>query len=784
MVSINKIDKYGFSQLLYAEYWKNDELARKRLINQGASHVESLKEYLNNKNKRDEVLNIYKQVTLVNVKEFINEGYSNYLDNSYNLSFDGIGEDDLWRYLDSIEVKSNILKEFSKFITFNVKKFIEKGHSKYLDHSYHLSFDGIREDDLWRYLLICNSDEALLYKFSQYINFDTLSKDQKRIFADKNYSIDLDVKELKNNIKYKLYDLGTLRSKIVSNQREIIDNIERIEYEINRYGEDYLQEKLKYSEDELQLVNKQESDLKPSIEEFFLAIQEDDTSQIVALFERGAEVNLDILKIVVKNENCTVLKTFFESNRIEPRYINETFDENMDNILLYATSHTQNIQIISLLIDNGADINIENQAGETVLDFACSRNSVCLVKFFIDNKIVIEDTIYYGDKKTSKERFIDLLMSCTNMDIVDLLIQHRDSIVEEYIVWNSFVEKYENQKKYKTPLSYAVAHYDRDIIELLINNGEDINEKTKDGNTALELSAKLDKEENFKYIYSLEGSKINNKILDYLFMNKSNLIDDLVFNKWITLHDIIIKFISDTEKDVFLDDEIIKACNSDELRYELLCTLVSNTYTNKQIDIMHINMIKLLEHIAKPYIDMKIIDHIEKTTQINIEFWGNDNPDPIPDYSYKDIDSSDLVLKPILIFLDILKKLNTDMKNIKLDTDIVVFNGYTDFVNILMKNTNIYLTDILVTNSMNLIHKRKGDSSMEQNDTLIDTFIKEFKFDKLDDDIDVAFDRTKEICAIFKKYFPEENEKLEKFIIDIEDKKNFDIDINEDEIPF
>ena len=47
------------------------------------------------------------------------------------------------------------------------------------------------------------------------------------------------------------------------------------------------------------------------------------------------------------------------------------------------------IEIIKILIENGADINIQNKNGTSALIFACENNNFDMVKFLIDNNVDI-----------------------------------------------------------------------------------------------------------------------------------------------------------------------------------------------------------------------------------------------------------------------------------------------------------------------------------------------------------------------------------------------------------
>lgn len=62
--------------------------------------------------------------------------------------------------------------------------------------------------------------------------------------------------------------------------------------------------------------------------------------------------------------------------------------------------------------------------------------------------------------------------------------------------------------------------------------------------------------------------------------------------------------------------------------------------------------------------------------------------------------------------------------------------------------------------------------------TIVDTYIKEYSFEKIDQDIDKAFKHTEDTCALLKKHFPNEVDKIDEFICHLKDQifliKDFD----------
>ena len=90
MSNINSIDKYGFSKHLYIEYWQKDFSTTDISKKSGADNAESLKKYLDLANPRKEILNIYKRYCVIDFKDYLESGYSHYLDETFNINFNRV----------------------------------------------------------------------------------------------------------------------------------------------------------------------------------------------------------------------------------------------------------------------------------------------------------------------------------------------------------------------------------------------------------------------------------------------------------------------------------------------------------------------------------------------------------------------------------------------------------------------------------------------------------------------------------------------------------------------
>lgn len=53
------------------------------------------------------------------------------------------------------------------------------------------------------------------------------------------------------------------------------------------------------------------------------------------------------------------------------------------------------------------------------------------------------------------------------------------------------------------------------------------------------------------------------------------------------------------------------------------------------------------------------------------------------------------------------------------------------------------------------------------DNTIVDIYIKEFSFNKVDDDINKAYEHTKNTCEVLKKHYPDEAKKIDDFIYNL-----------------
>ena len=134
--------------------------------------------------------------------------------------------------------------------------------------------------------------------------------------------------------------------------------------------------------------------------------------------------------------------------------------------LHYAARYCQ-IDIVKILLQQGADVNAVNSGGETPLHEATKKNATKIVDLLLQN----------GANVNAKDRYrftpLYLAVRESNIIVAELLLKNGAKI---NATWN-------------TPLHKAVLDNDADIAELLIQYGANINAFSLFNNTPLHLAA-------------------------------------------------------------------------------------------------------------------------------------------------------------------------------------------------------------------------------------------------------------------------------------------------------
>ena len=177
--------------------------------------------------------------------------------------------------------------------------------------------------------------------------------------------------------------------------------------------------------------------------------------------------NWEMVLATIKRGGAKVIDVFVE----EMGSVNAPLGNFNSDTLLTLAAKTGDTEIVKLLIDNNADLNITNAYGYTALIWAAQEGHTDIVELLIDNNA----NLNIQDKHTHTA----LIWAAQegHMEIVGLLIDNNANLNIQ-------------DKHGYAALIYAAREGHTDIVKLLIDSNADLNIKSDYGNTALMFAAR------------------------------------------------------------------------------------------------------------------------------------------------------------------------------------------------------------------------------------------------------------------------------------------------------
>jgi len=206
---------------------------------------------------------------------------------------------------------------------------------------------------------------------------------------------------------------------------------------------------------------------------------EDENESIESLVERGAGKNQAVLIDQIKaaeyhfsegrEERLLSVIDYFLKNGID---VNAK-DEWGETALMAAAYYSADI--VNLLLKNGAKINDKVNGGSTALNNACCYLNIDIVKLLLANGAVVDS-----------ECIFDIIEQNDSLEIED--IENQITLLQ--LILDNGADINEQNKKGKTALMLAIEYENKSIAEYLLQQGADVNIKDNEGGTALTYAQK------------------------------------------------------------------------------------------------------------------------------------------------------------------------------------------------------------------------------------------------------------------------------------------------------
>ncbi|MDB4681224.1 ankyrin repeat domain-containing protein, partial [bacterium] len=182
-----------------------------------------------------------------------------------------------------------------------------------------------------------------------------------------------------------------------------------------------------------------------------------------------------------------------------------TKDNKGDQTPLHYASVMGHEEIVELLIDNDADVNLKCSTGDTPLDWAMNFNHIetasILRKHGGKTKMELEVTEPVAEPPTAK---------APDISIIDAARDGNIEAVKQHIAAGTDVNA---QNGGRAPLIEAANGNNKEIVELLIANGADVNEKRSDGWTPLHGATTVGLKEVVE-LFIAESADVNAQMVD------------------------------------------------------------------------------------------------------------------------------------------------------------------------------------------------------------------------------------------------------------------------------
>jgi len=185
-----------------------------------------------------------------------------------------------------------------------------------------------------------------------------------------------------------------------------------------------------------------------------------------------------------KNGNLKKVELLLKENNVD---INEkdSIGDSIGNTALMEACEYGHLEIVKLLIEKGADVNLDNNFGITALMYASKKGYLKIIELLLKN----DADINYQDNYGKNSAYTALIYACKEgqLETVKLLLKKGANINEKDV-------------SNETALLIACSSGHLEIVKLLLKNGADMNQVDKFGFNSLMMATKAGKLEIVKFL--------------------------------------------------------------------------------------------------------------------------------------------------------------------------------------------------------------------------------------------------------------------------------------------
>uniref|UniRef100_UPI0020799703 ankyrin repeat domain-containing protein n=1 Tax=Spiroplasma endosymbiont of Lariophagus distinguendus TaxID=2935082 RepID=UPI0020799703 len=234
------------------------------------------------------------------------------------------------------------------------------------------------------------------------------------------------------------------------------------------------------------------------------------------------EMNLDQLHSKYKKDlidsisdnNLEIVKILANSVNLNQLIENET--------PLHLAIEKENLEIVKTLLDNDADVNMQNKDSKTPLHLAIEKENLEIVKELLNIKEINIENIETNEIKNQEikeiiistnrlrggadEMNLDQLHSKYKKDLIDSISDNNLEIVKILANSVNLNQLIENE----TPLHLAIEKENLEIVKTLLDNDADVNMQNKDSKTPLHLAIEKENLEIVKELLNIKEINIEN----------------------------------------------------------------------------------------------------------------------------------------------------------------------------------------------------------------------------------------------------------------------------------